>query len=76
MALNKKCCIKCRNTYSKSSDECNVTSMKWDGVDEEVWKAHGMVWCPSIYRKEEEYYYRKITGKPPVKCPYYLENIL
>jgi len=66
MPLIKKLCIKCVNKIEES--------IGWDMWDEKCWK-NGCVCCPNKY-KEKENNPRNITGQPPPKCPYYLENIL
>jgi len=63
--LNKELCIKCWEEYGGG----------WIGIDERRWKQECVV-CPSIYLEKAKIIYRKITNKPPTKCPYYLENII
>jgi len=62
--LKKEICKKCRKRLR----------IRWDGYDEKYWK-EGVIYCPLKYI-EDECVDRKTTDKPPIKCPYYLENLL
>ena len=64
--LKKECCKKCRKKIYPG----------WSDYDERVWHTRGEISCPRVYRKEEESITRDIKGKPPHKCPFYLENII
>jgi len=64
--LKKELCKKCKKKF-------DITV--WDGVDEMWWK-EGVIWCPDKYVEKGEGNPRSITNKPPIRCPYYLENIL
>jgi len=44
--------------------------------NEEVLEDRKYVYCPSKYTEKGEQSLRKITGKPPSKCPFFLENII
>jgi len=71
MTLKKELCIKCREKASIWKD-CSVIG--WTERDDERWE-YGIIRCPFIYRDRSETVGRWIT-EPPIKCPYYLENIL
>jgi len=65
--LRKELCIKCHQ---------NIFTSGWHKSDEKYWKEIGHVFCPSIYLGREEFNIRKITDKPPSKCPFFLEHII
>jgi len=62
--LIKKICKKC--WYS--------TGYTWDKADDKWWNKAGKIFCPIEYTEIEERIQRKITGKPPSKCPFLLEH--
>jgi len=64
--LNKECCKKCLKKYWEDG-------FGWTEYDEMEWEKRGNVLCPEEYREER---HRNINNKPPIKCPYYLENII
>jgi len=69
--LKKELCKQCWNT-------CIHETFRFDGwtkVDERIWK-EGAVCCPSDYLREGEKSGRKTTDKPPLKCPYILEQVI
>jgi len=63
--LKKKLCKKCISKIFSG----------WTEWDEDWWK-DGEVLCPSKYVEKKEINIRETTEKPPLKCPYYLENLL
>jgi len=66
--LKKECCEKCWNETKEDNG--------WNKLDKLRWKL-GYIYCPFRYIKEKgEYVNRNITDEPPIKCPYYLENII
>jgi len=64
--LKKEICQKCCN---------NSFLFGWTEFDESWWK-EGKVYCPDDWVEGGEKTLRKITDKPPNKCPYLLEQIL
>jgi len=65
--LNKECCKKCRKRFG---------IFGWMESDELWWKEEGMVYCPDEYLGKKETVTRKITGQPPIKCPFLLEHTI
>jgi len=64
--LKKKICIKCWNL---------IDGIGWTEYNGKLWKK-GEVYCPIKYVGAREGNIRKIIGKPPENCPYYLENTI
>jgi len=64
--LKKELCMKCWESIYPG----------WTELNERIWKEDGILICPLKYIEQGEFNIRKIKDRPPIKCPYYLENIL
>jgi len=65
--LKKELCKKCKNS----------TDFGWVVMnDGSWWEREGEMWCPYKYIEKGESNPRKITDKPPSRCPFYLEHVI
>jgi len=74
--LRKDICVKCKNKNCADSEgTIGIIRRAWNEIDEANWKA-GEVYCPYDYFETGEKQDTQITGKPPSKCPYFLEHVI